>query len=332
MYVKTGTRWETATEAARLTASDGEGGDQLGYTVAFDGDTIVVGALGDDHFRGSVYVFQAPPGGWVDGTETARLTPSDGVAMSYFGNSVDIDGETILVGAQYGEATRGAAYVFEASAGGWVDGVETAKLTASDGARMDLFGIHVALDADTAVVGAFRDGALRGSAYVFVAPRTGWATARETAKLTASDGAGGDQFGFSVDIEGDTAVIGAWRDDRQGSAYIFMQSPEGWETGTESAKLTASDGGAYDQLGMCVGIEGDTVILGAWGDDNARGSVYVFDRPTGGWTDATEDHRLVASDRAPDDHFGTSVRIDGGTVVVGAYGDDGGRGGAYVFE
>ncbi|GIW41370.1 MAG: hypothetical protein KatS3mg076_1947 [Candidatus Binatia bacterium] len=153
--------------------------------------------------------------------------------------------------------------------------VRQAELTASDGAAGDFFGYSVALDGDTMVVGARFDdigaNTHQGSAYVFVKPGTGWVDMTETAKLTASDGAAGDEFGRSVAISGDTAVVGA---PGKGSAYVFVEPATGWAGNlTETAKLTASDGVG----GFSVAIDSDTVVVGAPGYESG-GSAYVFVR------------------------------------------------------
>ena len=133
--------------------------------------------------------------------------------------------------------------------------IQQAKLTASDGAENENFGISVAIGGDTVVVGAnahFGTSAVQGSAYVFVKPGSGWANATETAELTASDRAVNDNFGVSVAISGDTVVVGANGDDsNRGSAYVFVKPGSGgWANATETAKLTASDGAANDQFGF----------------------------------------------------------------------------------
>ena len=149
---------------------------------------------------------------------------------------------------------------------------EDAKLTASDAAVSDRFGLSVAASGDTVVVGARDDnGVQSGSAYVFVKPGGGWAgPLTEDAKLTASDGAINDKFGFSVAVSGDTVVVGA-RDDnaplsRTGSAYVFVKPGGGWAGPlTEDAKLTASDGAGDDRFGVSVAVSDDTVVVGAGG-------------------------------------------------------------------
>ena len=255
----------SATETAKLTASDGAGGDSLGTSVAVSGDTVVVGApldSGATAGQGSAYVFVKPGGGWVSATETAKLTASDGAADDSFGHSVAVSGDTVVVGAGFDNvgpnANQGSAYVFVKPGGGWVSATETAKLTASDGAGNDRLGQSVAVSGDTVVVGAYFDNvgtnADQGSAYVFVKPGGGWVSATETAKLTASDGAAGDRLGQSVAVSGDTAVVGAYFDDvgtnaNQGSAYVFVKPGGGWVSATETEKLTASDGAVNDLFG-----------------------------------------------------------------------------------
>ncbi len=167
---------------------------------------------------------------------------------------------------------------------------ESAKLLAFDGAATDLFGISVSISGDVAVVGAYLDddnGGNSGSAYIFRFNGVSWV---QEAKLTASDGAVSVLFGVSVSISGDVAVVGALGDDDNGdfsgSAYVFVKDPGGWVDMTETAKLTASDGAAFDQFGISVSISGDVVVVGANGGDGIvadSGAAYVFVKPPGGW-------------------------------------------------
>ena len=316
----------------------------FGYSVSVDGDTVVVGAHRDDNNdTGSAYVFVKPSTGWASTVETAELTATDGAAGDQFGWSVSVEGDTVVAGAYGDDNFTGSAYVFvRPSDGEWATTTETAKLTASDGAGNEYFGSSVSVEGDTVVVGASLDddnGANSGSAYVFVRPSTGWATATETGKLTASDGARNDYFGLSVSVYGNTVVVGAERDDdngsSSGSAYVFVKPSAGWADATETAKLTASDGAADDEFGGSVSVEGDTVVVGASLDDDngaESGSAYVFLRPSTGWSaTTTETAKMTASDGTVDDRFGRSVSVDGDTVVVGANQDELGSGSAYAF-
>ena len=335
----------------KLTASDGEEDDGFGHSVAVVGDTVVVGAYGDDGNRGAAYVFTRPDGGWTSTTTAAKLTASDGKEDDRFGHSVAVVGDTVVVGAYGDDGNRGAAYVFTKTGGAWTSTTTAAKLTASDGEANDEFGVSVAVDEDTVAVGAHLhdldvDGASMldaGAVYVFTKPAAGWTSSTESAKLTATDGAAGDEFGISVAIDGDTVVTGAYRDDSMatdsddgldsGSVYVFDRDPESGKW-SQTAKLTASNGDGGDRFGNSVAVDGDTAVVGAYLDDNPgivltdSGSVYVFTNQSGVWSEALN---LAAPDAATDDHFGRSVAVAGGTVLAGAPQDDD-TGSAYVME
>ena len=205
--------------------------------------------------------------------EVAKLTASDEQTIynDQFGRSVAVNGDTALIGALTDPDKAwfgGASYLFTRSGGVWI---EQAKLISSDAADFDLFGISVALDGDTALIGA------SGDAYVFVSNGGEWI---EQAKITASDSAEWDDFGVGVALEGDTALIGASRDEDNGtgsgSAYVFTRSGEEW---IEQAKLTASDGAELDLFGSAVALESDTALIGAYLDDDngtESGSAYIF--------------------------------------------------------
>jgi len=153
----------------------------------------------------------------------------------------------------------------------------------------------------------------------------------EIQKLLPSDGAASDYFGYSVSLDGDTALIGAYYDEdngeHSGSAYVFTRTGTTW---AQQAKLLASDGTAYDLFGSSVSLSGDTALIGAVDDDNGvdSGSAYVFTRTGTTWT---QQAKLLASDGAADDLFGYSVALSGDTALIGAVCDDDGRGSAYVF-
>jgi len=339
-------------QPVKLVANDGEKIDYFGYSVSISGDTLVVGAQGDDGFKGSAYVFVKPSGGWSSTlNQSAKLVATDGAASDYFGISVSISGDTVVVGAYKDDdkgTDSGSAYVFVKPAGGWSGTLnESAKLLATKGAASDYFGRSVSISGDTVVVGASRgDGQVAdsGSAYVYVKPAGGWSsTLYQIAKLNSSDGATYDYFGVRVSIDKDMVVIGASGDDDKGSgsgsAYVFVKPAGGWSsTLNQSAKLLARDGAAGDSFGNSVSISGDTVVVGACQGDGMvtdSGSAYVFVKPAGGWTGTLDESaKLLASDGEEGDYFGFRVSIDRSTVLIGAYrdGDLGlSAGAAYVF-
>jgi MYXO-CTERM domain-containing protein len=338
VFVRTGTSW---TQQAKLVASDGSGLDRFGITVALSGDTALVGATGDDTARGidvgSAYVFVRSGTSW---TQHAKLEASDAQERDTFGSAVALDGDTALVGARNvnlaGAFGAGAAYVFVRSGTSWT---QQARLVASDGAESDALGAVVALDGDTALVGAFIDDTARGidagSAYVFVRSGTTWS---QQAKLEASDGAARDTFGTAVALSGNTALVGAAYADTArgpdaGAAYVFVRSGTSW---TQQARLEPSEGMAGEMFGEEVALSGDMALLGVPLHTSTRGTfagaTYVFVRSGTSWS---QQATLEASDGREGDYFGAELALFGSTALISALWGDTSRGfdvgSAYVF-
>ena len=240
-----------------------------------------------------------------DYMEVDKLTASDAAVEDYFGRSVAIDGDTVIIGAT-GAGTGGAVYVFRTTDGG-ATYAQVAKLTASDAAAEDWFGYSVAIAGTTVVVGAYKDddaGSESGSVYIF-RTNDGGASYSQLAKLTASDAATGDSFGVSVAIAGNTFVIGSSYDDdggtSTGSAYVFRTS-DGGATYGQVAKLTASDAASFDYFGCSVAIAGATIVVGAYQDDDGgdlSGSAYLFSEAGSEGLDAGSDSaQTLGSDAA----------------------------------
>jgi len=309
-------------EQDKLTASNGATGDMFGISISIDGDYAIVGAdQNDDNGEnsGSAYVFKRSGTSWV---QEDKLTASDGATDDRFGNSVSIDGDYVIIGAKGDNSNKGSAYMFKRSGTSWV---QEDKLTASDGAAGDSFGQSVSIDGDYTIVGAHNSGdVLQGSAYVFKRSGTSWV---QEDKITAFGRVTSRRFGVSVSIDGDYVLVGANRDgSAKGSAYVFKRSGTSW---VQEAKITASDGAVGDYFGNSVSIDGDYALVGAYCDDSAKGSAYVFKRSGTSWA---LENKLTASDGAVGDYFGNSVSIDGDYVIIGAKGDNSNKGSAYVFK
>jgi hypothetical protein len=229
--------------------------------------------------------------------------------------------------------------------------VQLAELTTFDGVAGDEFGISVSLSGSTAVIGAqdatIGSNSQQGAAYIFIEPAGGWTTTSTfTAKLTASDGIAGDNFGAAAAISGNTVVIGACSqsgvcNNGPGKAYVFVKPAGGWVTTSSfNAELTASDGVATDGFSNSVAITGSTVVVGSPQSNGTTstgpGKAYVFVKPTGGWTSMTETAELTAAGGQTGDVFGeVSVANNGAIVFVGApgttVGSNAGQGAAYIF-
>lgn len=222
VFTWTGSSW---TEQQKLTPAVAANQDNFGAAVTLAGDTALVGAPEIVGARpGSAYIFTRSGSKW---TEQPRLRASDGAADDRFGTAVTLSGGTAIIGAHWDDdagSRSGSAYVFEQSEGGWS---EQQKLTASDAVANDLFGFAVSLSGDRALVGAPNHNLSAGSVYAFVRVDDTWT---QDPPIVASDGAAGDQFGYSVAISGDRAVVGAYVDaNGTGAAYTFtLQGADGF--------------------------------------------------------------------------------------------------------
>jgi hypothetical protein len=315
VFVRSGMVWS---EQAELKAADGVAGDLFGYSVAASGSTAVVGAVGRNGSIGAAYVFVRSGTTW---SQQATLTASDGASGDSFANSVAVSGSTVVVGASNKNFSTGAAYAFVRSGTTWS---QQAELTASDGGAFDGFGYSVAVSASNAVVGAYGHNSSAGAAYVFVRSGTTWSQQ----ELTASDGASGDLFGYSVAISAYTVLVGACcKSSSTGAAYVFVPSGGPW---SEQAKLTAPDGVSGDYFGSSVALSSTAALVGAYGVSSSKGAAYVFGHSAAEGTWSLE-AKLTAADGAPNDNFGQSVALSGSTPVVGAYGKSSNTGAAYAY-
>jgi FG-GAP repeat protein len=254
-------------------------------------------------------------------TET-KLSASDAFINQNFGTSLAIDGNTAVVGAPdlttVADAGFGAAYVYVRTASGWQF---QQKLTASDASPHSFFGISVAIDNDTIVVGAHGVANATGAAYVFVRSGNTWT---EQQRLAGSENSPSDSFGLSVGIKGDATVVGAFGNGNGGFAtvtwgvaYVFTRTGNTW---TETQKLKASDAstaGDFNSFGTTVAISEDTIAVGAIGNEGFSGAVYIF---TFDGTQWVEQEKLHAQDATPKTFFGYRISISGDTLVAASQG------------
>jgi len=277
-----------------LRASNLEGGDQFGYSVAISGNYVIVGAQVEDGTSisattnncGAAYIFERDgSGNW---TETKILRASNLGANDNFGWSVAISGNYAIVGAWSEDENNtsasfnsGAAYIFERDgSGNWT---ETKLLRASNFGQNDRFGQSVSISGNYAIVGAHFEEAVGGESYdsgaAYIFERDGSGNWTEKTILRASNYSQNDQFGISVSISGNYAIVGAQLEDgtnasitvNNGAAYIFERNGSGvW---SEIRILRASNFGEDDNFGISVAISGTNVIVGAHREDSTNTSI-----------------------------------------------------------
>lgn len=324
--------------AAEHIDEDGQEGERYGFDVDLDGERVIVGSRSAE----KVFIYVRSDAGWM---LEDTLTPSIGSGGDQFGYSVALDGDQALVGARgtsfNGDDNRGVAYIFRRSGSDWA---EEQLLIASDGAEDDQFGHAVALDGSTALIGApgsqfnFNDD--QGQVYVFTQDVGGWSMQD---KFNTNDMDEVNRFGSSLDVDGDTAVIGAAlsvvdSNISQGLAFVFERQGGNWNQSKRLDQPLGS-GDAFDFFGTSVAIDGDTLLVGASGvqahNEIDEGIVYSYFRRDNSWLPHLSTMVIPFDESQPFDAFGTSVDLQGNTAIVGARGADTSgvsKGTAYLFS
>ena len=359
-----------------LMGSHGDKEDHFGRAVALSGDTLVIGAHNEDSGTsspeddstpdsGAVYVFTRRGSTWE---QTAYLKSSSPQLGAGFGRAVAAHGGTIVVGARLeregGLVGSGAAYVFVHDGSEWR---QQARLTSPKPGKDHLFGISVAVENDTLIVGADGEDSLKvprhyytqrqpnvGAAYVFTRVAGAWSLQARLAPPTG----GGGCFGYAVALSGDTALVGAYRENSStssinstpdlgareaGAAYVFVRAGAKW---SQQSYLKPHNNGPGYRFGYHLALEGDVALVGAYVENTGTsgvnstpnthcaeaGAAYVFERSGADWAQTAY---LKPGITIALDHFGIATAMSGKTLVVGSCGNDRvpfGSGQVWTFE
>ncbi len=312
VFVRNGNTWSFQEQ---LVALDGAEGDIFGTAVDVDGDTAIVGAPGNDELAletGAAYIFVRNGTSW---SPQEKLVAPDADIGDFFGGAVAIDDNTVVVGAPTKDQHVGAAYVYFWNGTTWTFQQKLEVLTTNG-----RFGRSVSIHGNTVIVGTSEFFVGPGSAYIFTRTGTTWGAPTH---LTASDGVIDDDFGHSVSLNGDTAVVGATQHGTTGAAYVYVWNGAMW---IEDQKLMPSDLASGDGFGNSVSTDGATVLVGAFDQDavaTSSGATYVFGGA--GWV---QQQKLTPTEPAFAANFGRAVSIDGGRALISTVSD---LGRAFIF-
>lgn len=338
VFEKPNDGWSDSNSGVKLLTSK-EDVKSFGKSVAVDGTHIAVSIIR----YGEVYVYKNDGGNWTEKVEMAILKQSDPTnvdnTVDGFGYCLGFKGDIIVAGSPYHDLNsneEGAAYLFEMPISGWVDMTETAKLTSISSDNNNHFGFSVSIGEDYVVVGAKREdggGWGIGAAYIYEMPINGWESSTESAKLTASDGDLEFNVGVAVQANGDYVYVGANYKFKSGAVYVFSKTAGNWENSTEIQKITYPSDSDKSYFGYSIATRANQLLLG---DSENGGSIEIYETTDGSWTDLEHISQLTqAFETSSWDRFGEAVAIEGNIAVIGAPNDDfanNNAGIAYVFE
>jgi hypothetical protein len=343
IYVKGKSGWPASPTVTLL--DPGAGSDNFGNSVAIRGNTIIIGAqytnsAGGAGAAGAAYIYVKGESGWPTKPTVALADPA-AAGGDFFGSSVAVDATTIAVGSVGVNGYAGATYIYttKGEEQGWRT-TPTATLADPAAISGDSFGNSVAVGTNVVLVGAAGVNGTAGAAYVYTKGQHGsWPTA-PTTTLADPAATGGDTFGYSVALDGDTLVVGANGTNATGAAYIYTKSLNNWPA-TPTTSLADPPATTNDDFGVSVAVDGSRLAVGsdgppAFGFDQFEGAAYYYTKGLTGW--ATTPSTTVADPGAtPGDYFGTSVAVETNVAIVGARGCPVGcffnthGGAAYIF-
>jgi hypothetical protein len=332
-------------QVAKITAPDGVEFDQFGFAVALESDTAVIGAkgspVGPNSSQGAAYVFRHAPGDTTSWSLVKKLTATTQIGnIAEYGTAVDISGDSIIVGSQKGGtgSTGGLAFIYDRDAGG-ADNWGEVKLLVDDVFDNNAnFGVAVAIDGDTAVVGAsFLDQQQfnnEGGFYVYHRDEGGADQWGQTNRIYATATRGSARFGRGIDIEGNTIAVGSWNygtDQLSGTGRVYLfdnatGTPGDW-TEVTSVDTPVLESTAF--FGQSLALVGTTVVAGAAGRLNRQGEAHAFEKDTGGLFNWGLIESYTASDGEDTDSLGFSVAATEDHIALGAPGN--GAGAVYVY-
>lgn len=319
---------DVVNQSVKLLASDGHTKNNFGYSMSLSGDKALIGAQYADNSSqktGAVYYFKGLDNKSGIVNQDVKLLASDRAIDDYFGIAVSLSGDNALVGANYDDdkgTNSGSVYYFKGLDGKTGTITQNIKLLASDGAADDYFGQAISLSGDNALVGSYGDddkGSGSGSAYYFKELNNKSGTVNQDVKLLASDGKTGENFGMSVSLSGNKALVGTANtggNGGNGAAYYFKGLNGKAGTITQDIKLIASDGRSLDGFGRSLSLSDDHALVGAYYKDSLMGAAYYFKGLDNKSGTVSQDVLLFASVGAKNNRFAWAVSLSVNRFVI----------------
>ena len=328
-FTVTATPYPALQQGNKLLGSGNAGPANQGQSVAVsaDGNTAIVGGVGDAGWIGAAWVYTRSGSSWTQQGTKLVGTGYSGQANQGSSVALSADGNTAIVGGYYDNSGNGAAWVFTRSGSSWSQQGSKLLGTGNTGAAYQGWSVSLSADGNTALVGGYADNSNQGATWVFTRSGTSWS--QQGIKLVGTGGSADEHQGYSVSLSanGNTAIVGGYFDNsQQGAAWVFTRTESGWSQ--QGSKLVASGGAAWAQQGKSVSLsaDGNTALLGA----EAEEAAWVFTRSAGIWT---QQGKLTGTGGS-NSHQGNSVALsaDGNTAMVGGSYDNSMQGAVWVYS
>jgi len=321
-------------QGGKLVGTGNTGAENQGWSVSLsaDGNRAIVGGPGDNGGRGAAWVYTRSGGVWSQQGGKLVGTGNTGAANQGISVSLRANGNTAIVGGTGDNGYRGAAWVYTRSGGAWSQ--QGGKLVGTGNAGAPQQGCSVSLSADgnTAIVGGFQDNSSQGAAWVYT--RSGGAWSQQGGKLVGTGNTGAAQQGYSVSLsaDGNTAIMGGFRDNNyQGATWVYTRSGGVWSQQGHKLVGTGSTAAANQGSSVSLSADGNTAIVGGYYDNSNQGAAWVYTRSGGAWSQ--QGGKLVGTGNtgAENQGFSVSLSADGNTAIVGGIADNSNQGAAWVY-
>lgn len=326
----TGGAWNFVTKLVG-TGAIGNASQGISVAISADGNTAIVGGIGDNTNKGAVWIFTKVGGVWSQ--QGSKLVGTGAIGNAHQGVSVCLsaDGNMAIVGGYRDNTNEGAVWVFTRSGNVWTQ--EGNKITATGDIGLPRFGISVDLstDGNTLIVGGHQDNADAGAAWIYIRNGNSW---QYQTKLTGIGAIGNARFGRSVSIsaDGNTAIIGGYEDNASaGAVWVFVRNGITWTQQGDKLVGTGATGSASQGFSISLSDDGNTAVIGGIDDNAFAGATWVFVRNDTVWSQSG--NKLIGSDAVGNANQGGAVAIssDGNTLIVGGIADNANLGAAWIF-
>jgi len=333
VYTRSGGVWSQ--QGSKLVGAGASGTAWQGISAAIsaDGNTAIVCGFDDNSNAGAAWVFTRSGGVWTQQGSKLVGTGAAGAARQGWSAAISADGNTAIVGGDNDNSNAGAAWVYTRSGGVWTQ--QGSKLVGTGGVGGGQQGISVAISADgnTAIVGGNADNSVAGAAWVYT--RSGGVWTQQGSKLVGAGAVGAAQQGVSVAISGDgnTAIVGGSNDNSlTGAAWVWTRSAGVWTQQGSKLVGTGAVGSGQQGWSLAISSDGNTAIVGGFGDSSNAGATWVFTRSGGVWSQ--QGSKLVGTGAVGAAYQGSRVAIsaDGKTAIIGGHHDNSNAGAAWIFS